>query len=170
MCKSRRRIRKERAAASAAEVGVGNVTIDLKQIGVERITELSRQEEARLRLCASGGAKEEKRRPARERLASLPDDISQALSDDDLVLLRCKANVDGMQPGRDFKNLRILLHLTSKFEVWNNGVTDHDFYEYSIQDKGRFLLSRRAFEALEEECTQVRASLTHVHLTPYAHT
>jgi len=152
----RRRSRKEGTAASAAETGIGNATVDLKRIGVERVTELSRKEEDRLRKCASGGAKNDKKKPANERSTPLPYDIPRSLTNGDIVLLRCKPNSgDGMQPGTDFKNLRILLHLTSKSEAWSDGVRDADFYEYSFKGCSRFLLSPRAFEALEKDATHV---------------
>jgi hypothetical protein len=127
----------------------------LEQIGVERVASSEEAEVTRLRRCAAGGAGEEKK-PLRARSEPLPGDLEQSLTDGRLLLLRCKYNSDrdsGGQPGVDFKNLRVLVHLKSG---WQDEICDADFYEYTKQHAARYLLSKRAYDALSKEAKQVR--------------
>ena len=107
-------------------------------------------------------------KPVQKRSEQLPDNLEDAFSANHLCLFGCKPNHStdgGGQPGTDFKNLRVLVHMSSM--EWKDEIGDAHFYEYTIRGTRRYLLSEHAFKVLNREagkvctCEQTPCALLH---------
>ena len=145
--------RRKKKAKEKAERGSDVPLIDLI---VKRVPD---DELARLRTCAANGATSKGRAlPARK--TPLPADLSEALRSGELVALRCLPNTKGTGAATvDFTSLRTLTHIKST--EWTDEFNDGDFYEWVFQGGSRYLLSKRAYDALTETAKQVCVRIVH---------